>query len=85
MGCAYLREYVDYGRVTERPFLETWDHPLSRQLRAGHVGGGCATCAATQGSSGGCRATAFAFHGRWDAPDPFDSRTNHGLDLTRLP
>lgn len=85
MGCAYLREYVDYGDVTERPFLETWDHPLSRQLREGRVEGGCTSCAATQASSGGCRATAYAFHGRWDAPDPFDRGSNHGLDLTRLP
>jgi hypothetical protein len=45
----------------------------------------CGDCSATQGSHGGCRSAAYAFHGRWTAPDPFDSALNHGTDLTRLP
>ena len=45
----------------------------------------CADCAASQGSHGGCRAAAYAFHGRFEAPDPYDSVLNGGLDLTRLP
>ena len=36
-------------------------------------------------SHGGCRATAYAFHGRFDAPDPFDLELNDGIDLTTLP
>jgi radical SAM protein with 4Fe4S-binding SPASM domain len=85
IGCAYLREYVNYGNITETPFLRTWEHPLYRQLRAGRVEKSCAECAETQGSHGGCRATAYAFHGRWDAPDPFDVTLNDGVDLRVLP
>ena len=81
IGCAYLREYVDFGNVLHEPFLRTWDHPLGRQLRSGKVERSCGSCAATQGSHGGCRATAYAFHGRFDAPDPFDLELNNGVDL----
>lgn len=85
IGCAYLREYVNFGNVLEEPFLRTWNHPLGRQLRSGKVERSCGSCAATQGSRGGCRATAYAFHGRFNAPDPFDLELNDGVDLTTLP
>jgi radical SAM protein with 4Fe4S-binding SPASM domain len=85
IGCAYLREYVDFGNVTRVPFLETWNHPIAKELRNGAVERGCNSCAATQGSHGGCRSTAYAFHGRFSAPDPFDLELNDGLDLTVLP
>ncbi|SHI67210.1 radical SAM additional 4Fe4S-binding SPASM domain-containing protein [Roseomonas rosea] len=85
IGCMYLREYVDYGDVTTTPFLETWEHPLYRRLRAGQVEASCAGCASTQHTHGGCRSTAYAFHGRWDAPDPFDAGLNDGTDLRVLP
>ena len=85
IGCAYLREYVDFGDVRKVPFLSTWDHPLHRELRSGHVEHSCPDCAASQGSHGGCRSTAYAFHGRWDAPDPFDLALNDGVDLRVLP
>lgn len=85
IGCAYLREYVDYGNLAERTLLETWDHPLYRTLREGRVERSCGACATTQGSHGGCRSTAYAFHGRWDAPDPFDAPLNAGVDLRVLP
>ncbi|MBR0666061.1 radical SAM protein [Roseomonas hellenica] len=85
IGCMYLRDYVDYGDVTVTPFLETWEHPLYRRLRAGNVEKSCSGCASTQHTHGGCRSTAYAFHGRWDAPDPFDSGLNDGVDLRVLP
>lgn len=85
IGCAYLREFVNYGNVRERPLLATWDDPLYRRLRAGAVSRSCESCSASQGSHGGCRSTAFAFHGRWDAPDPFDEGINDGIDLRILP
>lgn len=85
IGCAYLRDYVNFGNVTEVPFLETWNHPLGRELRSGRVARSCPSCAQTQGSHGGCRSTAYAFHGRFDAPDPFDRELNDGVDLTALP
>jgi radical SAM protein with 4Fe4S-binding SPASM domain len=85
IGCAYLREYVNFGNVLHEPFLRTWKHPLGHQLRSGKVERSCGPCAATQGSHGGCRATAYAFHGRFDAPDPFDLELNNGVDLTTLP
>lgn len=85
IGCAYLREYVDFGNVLEQPFLQTWNHPLGQELRSGRVEASCKSCAGTQGSHGGCRSTAFAFHGRFSAPDPFDLELNDGVDLTTLP
>lgn len=85
IGCAYLRDYAAFGSITEMSLQETWRHPLHRELRSGAVEASCSDCAATQGSHGGCRAAAYAFHGRFSAPDPYDSRLNRGLDLTRLP
>lgn len=85
IGCAYLREYVNFGNVLQAPFLDTWNHPLGRELRSGRVDRSCGSCAGTQGSHGGCRSTAYAFHGRFDAPDPFDLMLNDGVDLTVLP
>src|SRR3546814_9511991 len=85
IGCSYLREFVDYGDVREDGILPTWDHPLYRELRAGEVERSCGTCAGTQGSHGGCRSTAYAFHRRWGAPDPFDVTLSDGVDLRVLP
>lgn len=86
IGCPYLRELVDYGNVLETPFLESWHNdPLYRQLRSGQVASGCGTCETREGTRGGCRATAFAFAGRWDAPDPFCPEMNEGIDLRVLP
>jgi radical SAM protein with 4Fe4S-binding SPASM domain len=85
IGCPYLREYVDYGNVRDTPFLETWDHPLYRRLRKGAVHAACSDCTTTQHSSGGCRSTAYAFTGDWDAGDPFCPTLNEGLDLRVLP
>ncbi|MCG8650536.1 MAG: radical SAM protein [Pirellulales bacterium] len=85
IGCTYLREFVNYGNISRHPFLETWEHPLYRELRAGHVQKACSDCSATQGSVGGCRSTAYAFTGKWDAPDPFDIALNEGVDLRDLP
>jgi radical SAM protein with 4Fe4S-binding SPASM domain len=85
IGCAYLREYVNFGNVLREPFLHTWNHPLGQQLRSGRVERSCGSCATSEGSHGGCRATAYAFHGRFDAPDPFDLELNDGIDLRVLP
>jgi radical SAM protein with 4Fe4S-binding SPASM domain len=85
IGCPYLREYVNYGNVLETPFLDTWRHPLWTELRANTVEDSCPECSATQGSHGGCRSTAFAFHGRFSAPDPYCIHTNGGVDLRALP
>jgi radical SAM protein with 4Fe4S-binding SPASM domain len=85
IGCTYLRELVDYGNVQAVPFLETWNHPLYRALRKGGVEKSCGSCSSSQGSHGGCRSTAYAFHGRWSAPDPFDRTLNDGVDLRDLP
>ena len=86
IGCMYLREYVDFGRVGTVRHLDIWrHHPLYRHLRSARVERGCADCTASQGSEGGCRAAAYAFHGRWTAPDPFDEALNDGVDLRALP
>jgi radical SAM protein with 4Fe4S-binding SPASM domain len=85
IGCAYLREYVNYGNIKRMSFMETWEHPLYRELRSGRVKDSCPSCASSQGSHGGCRATAYAFHGAWDAPDPFDKVLNKGVDLRVIP
>ena len=86
IGCMYLREYVDFGDATMVAYDEIFrTHPLYRQLRSGDVEETCATCSGSQGSHGGCRRTAYAWHGRWTAPDPFDISLNHGIDLTVLP
>lgn len=86
IGCPYLREFVNYGNILETPLLDSWRaDPLYRRLRAGDLDHGCGTCQAREGTSGGCRSTAFAFSGRWDAPDPFCPDMNHGVDLRVLP
>jgi radical SAM protein with 4Fe4S-binding SPASM domain len=86
IGCMYLREYVDYGDATVTPYDEIWrGNPLYRQIRSGAVEERCGDCSASQGSHGGCRSAAYAWHGRWTAPDPFDTALNHGTDLTVLP
>jgi radical SAM protein with 4Fe4S-binding SPASM domain len=85
IGCPYLREFVNYGNIREKSFLETWEHPLYRRLRSGEVTRSCSDCSKTQGSRGGCRATAYAFTKRWDAPDPFCSELNNGIDVSELP
>ena len=86
VGCMYLREYVNYGNVRNMPFQTTWnDDPLYRSLRAGKVEGACPDCSSHSGSDGGCRSTAYAFHGSWTAPDPFCSTLNTGTDLRALP
>lgn len=85
IGCPYLREYVDFGSILDQPFLETWAHPLYRQLRSGDVEETCAECTATQGTLGGCRSTAYAFHGRFTASDPYCVHNNQGVDLHDLP
>jgi radical SAM protein with 4Fe4S-binding SPASM domain len=86
IGCPYLREYVNYGNIRDTPFMEIWDNdPLYRRLRSGHVERSCASCDANEGSRGGCRSTAYAFRGRWDAPDPFCPNLNEGVDLRVLP
>jgi radical SAM protein with 4Fe4S-binding SPASM domain len=85
VGCSYLREFVNYGNVRDVSFEQTWDHPLYRELRAGHVESSCGSCSSREGSHGGCRSTAYAFHGRWSAADPFDIDLNEGVDLRDLP
>jgi radical SAM protein with 4Fe4S-binding SPASM domain len=85
IGCSYLREFVNYGNLADATLAETWNHPLCQELRAGKVEASCTACSNSQGSHGGCRSTAYAFHGRWSAPDPFDEPINHGVDLRDLP
>jgi radical SAM protein with 4Fe4S-binding SPASM domain len=86
IGCMYLREYVNHGNIRTVPFLDTWhQNPLYRKLRAGEVEHTCGGCHTTSGTNGGCRSTAYAFHGRWEAPDPFCSTLNQGVDLRVLP
>jgi radical SAM protein with 4Fe4S-binding SPASM domain len=86
IGCMYLREYVDFGRVGKIRHSDIWHYnPLYRHLRSGKVEKGCAECSASQGTAGGCRSTAYAYHGRWTAPDPFDEALNDGVDVRVLP
>jgi len=86
IGCMYLREYVNFGNIRSTPFLETWHRdPLYKSLRTGVVENSCNGCHARSGTNGGCRSAAYAFHGRWDAPDPFCQTMNHGVDLRVLP
>lgn len=86
IGCPYLREYVNHGNIRDVPFMEIWDtDQLYKTLRAGHVESSCATCDSNEGSRGGCRSTAYAFRGRWDAADPFCPTINDGVDLRVLP
>ncbi|MFO1324274.1 MAG: radical SAM protein [Burkholderiales bacterium] len=86
VGCMYLREYVNHGNIRDIPFLDTWHNSdLYRKLRSGDVEESCSGCHVRSGTSGGCRSTAFAFHGRWTAPDPFCTTLNHGTDIRILP
>jgi radical SAM protein with 4Fe4S-binding SPASM domain len=86
IGCPYLREYVNFGNIRQVDFLHTWrNNPLYRQLRSGLVEKSCPDCHGREGTRGGCRSTAYAFHGRWTAPDPFCSHSNHGVPLNVLP
>ena len=86
IGCMYLREYVDFGDAIATPYDEIFRaNRLYRQLRSGAVDESCTSCASTQGSHGGCRSAAYAWHGSWTAPDPFDLPLNHGVNLTLLP
>jgi radical SAM protein with 4Fe4S-binding SPASM domain len=86
IGCMYLREYVNFGNIRRTTLLDTWHgNELYRTLRAGVVEKSCPSCHANDGTHGGCRSTAYAFHGRWDAPDPFCSHLNQGTDLRVLP
>lgn len=86
IGCMYLREYVNFGNIRATTLLDTWrNNDLYRTLREGHVQESCPSCHANDGTHGGCRSTAFAFRGRWDAPDPFCSHLNDGIDLRVLP
>lgn len=86
IGCMYLREYVNFGNIRTTEFLDTWHNDdLYKSLRAGAVEESCHGCHARSGTHGGCRSTAFAFHGRWTAPDPFCRTLNHGVDVSVLP
>lgn len=85
IGCTYLREFVNYGNLATTTLAQSWNHPLCRELRAGKVENSCSSCSHSQGSHGGCRSTAYAFHGRWSAADPFDEPLNQGVDLRELP
>jgi radical SAM protein with 4Fe4S-binding SPASM domain len=90
VGCPYLREFVDYGDVRQSSLLGTWDHPLYAALRSGLKSdgsplGACPDCSSTQQTNGGCRASAYAFHRDWEAPDPFCTTLNQGVDLRVLP
>jgi len=77
---------VDFGRVGKIRHSDIWHYnPLYRHLRSGKVEKGCAECSASQGTAGGCRSTAYAYHGRWTAPDPFDEALNDGVDVRVLP
>ena len=86
VGCPYLREYVNFGDLGRQTVLETWNHPLYRQLRAGPPGQDhCRSCSDHEGTRGGCRSTAYAFTGDWNAPDPFcpDSEVDLGIPAAR--
>ncbi len=86
IGCMYLREYVDFGDATQTPYNEIFrTNAQYRALREGPVEASCSDCSAPQGRPGGCRSTAYAWHGRWTAPDPFDVTLNHGIDLSLAP
>jgi radical SAM protein with 4Fe4S-binding SPASM domain len=86
IGCMYLREYVNFGNIRTTTLLDTWrNNALYRSLREGEVQESCSSCNGNDGTRGGCRSTAFAFRGSWDAPDPFCTHLNDGVDLRVLP
>lgn len=84
IGCAYLREYVDFGDIRESTFMDTWRHPTYELLRSGKVDSSCSGCRTMEGTDGGCRAAAFAYHGRWTAPDPYCNDGSDTIDLREL-
>jgi MoaA/NifB/PqqE/SkfB family radical SAM enzyme len=86
IGCPYLRGMVNYGSVLEQPFMQTWDHPLYRQLRTQSIEHDCPECTHNRmRSPGGCRSSAFTHTGRWDATDPFCPNMDNGIDVRYLP
>lgn len=86
IGCPYLREYVNFGNIRTVDFIESWTNdPLYRLLRSGRVEKSCPDCHHEEGTRGGCRSTAYAFHGRWTAPDPFCRTLNEGVKIDVLP
>jgi radical SAM protein with 4Fe4S-binding SPASM domain len=85
VGCSYLRDFVDFGNARETGLAATWNHPLHVELRAQNVTKACPSCESTQGSRGGCRSTAYAFHRDWSAPDPYCEEMNDGVDVRVLP
>jgi radical SAM protein with 4Fe4S-binding SPASM domain len=86
IGCPYLRDFANYGNVREESFMDTWRNPSYVDVRAIKVDDGCPECASNdKNTAGGCRSTAYAFHGRWDAPDPYCENMNNAVDLTLLP
>ena len=86
IGCPYLRDYVDYGSIRTESFFDTWKHPLYTSIRQAEVKSSCGQCAANdKNRTGGCRSSAYAFTGRWDAPDPYCKEMNQRIDLTKLP
>ncbi|MFF5025563.1 radical SAM protein [Streptomyces collinus] len=86
IGCPYLRDFANYGNIRKTSFMETWRNPVYKKVRAASAVDACPECAANdRNRSGGCRSTAYAFGGAWDAPDPYCTHMNKGTDLTRLP
>jgi radical SAM protein with 4Fe4S-binding SPASM domain len=86
IGCSYLREYVNYGSIKSEPFFDIWhNNQLYKKIRSGKVEHSCSSCQQSDNTSGGCRSTAYAFRGRWEAPDPFCTTLNDGVDLRALP
>ena len=72
---------ADTARVLGRMF----DAIQYRGRRQSDVEETCAECSQTQGTLGGCRSTAYAFHGRFTASDPYCIHNNQGVDLNVLP
>ncbi|MFK0686367.1 radical SAM protein [Ochrobactrum sp. BD67] len=85
IGCVYLHDFVNFGNVLRDGFIQTWLNPEYQALRSMKVEKSCTSCSASQHSHGGCRSTAYAFHRRWTAPDPYDEELNDGTDLTEFP
>lgn len=86
VGCPYLRDFVDYGNVRTRDIMEMWDRPDYVERRNIKVNHSCVDCSSNDpNAEGGCRSTAYAFSGKWNAKDPYCSTMNDGVDLTSLP
>jgi radical SAM protein with 4Fe4S-binding SPASM domain len=86
IGCPYLRDFAFYGNVRNQSVLESWSNPRYVAIRSAEVHGACSSCSDNDpNAAGGCRSTAYAFSGKWDAPDPYCSHMNEGTDLTVLP